>query len=66
MKVRSFIQLREEKIKLPDNAVYLLSNYRDVVETHDSQKFGGRTVAYVDSQYLFRSYQGCLFYYKTN
>jgi len=50
----------KEKIKLPDNAVYLLSNYRDA-ETHDSQKFGGRTVAYVDSQYLFRSYKNACF-----
>ena len=46
----------KEKVKLLEIAIKFLVSYRDA-DTYDSNKFGGRNMVYVKTQYLFRSYK---------
>jgi integrase len=47
-------------IKLCEIAMSVLVSYRDA-ESYDSNKFGGTTLRYQESEYLFRSYKNAVF-----
>jgi hypothetical protein len=49
-----------EQIKLSKRAMSILVSYRDA-ESYDSNKFGGTTLWYQQSEYLFRSYKNAVF-----
>lgn len=46
----------KEKFPLNRLAIKMLTDYRDA-NTYDSSKFGGTTMAYAQTQYLFRTYK---------